>query len=158
MRAKKSVTALMSAGLTAAIVSPAFAAPNSESYFLKRSSRQVLDLGTTGASVGDMAFSVGVMGSKRGRTDAGTYNFRGITVAVAIPGGRENRDSLIQLNLKAGLILMEKIISVPAGTVPDLTETYPITGGTGNYAGARGTVVFSVLSDSEYKVELRITK
>jgi hypothetical protein len=158
MRTKKSVIALLSAGLTIAIVAPVCAAPSSESYFLKRSSRQVLDLGTTGSSLGDMAFSVGVMGSKRGGTDAGTYNFRGITVAVAIPGGRENRDSLIQLNLKAGLILMEKIISVPAGTVPDLTETYPVTGGTGKYAGARGTVVFSVLSDSEYKVELRITK
>jgi len=158
MSLKKSVTVLLSVGLAVAIVAPASAATNTESYFLKRNSRQVLDLGITGTSVGDMAFATGSMSKQRGGADAGTYNFRGITVAVAIPGGRENRDSLMQLNLKTGLILMEKIISVPAGALPDLTDTYPITGGTGAYAGVRGTMVFSVLSDSEYKVELHFSR
>ncbi len=98
------------------------------------------------------------MSKKRDGASVGSYNFRGITVAVSIPGGRENRDALTQFNLKSGTVLMERINSVAAGTLPDTTEIYPIIGGTGKYAGAAGTVVFSVLSESEYKAEFRFTR
>ncbi len=157
-RTAKLATAVVALLLTAGLASPAIAAPHSDTYFLKRTARQTIDLGATGPSVGDMAFAYGSVSKTRGGPEIGTYNFRGITVAVAIPGGRENRDALLQYNFKSGTVLMERINSVPSGALPDTTEIYPIIGGTGAYSGAKGTVVFSVLSDSEYKAEFRFTR
>ena len=158
MRAAKVVTAIASLVLMGSVMAPAIAAPQSDSYFMKRTDRQVVDLGGSGTSVGDMVFASGTVSKKRGGTAVGTYNFRGITVAVPIPGGRENRDALTQFNFKSGTVLMERINSVPAGTLPDSTEIYPIIGGTGVYAGVNGTVVFSVLNEAEYKVVFRFTR
>ncbi len=158
IRTAKIASVFATLALAGSLAAPAIAAPHSDSFFLKRTSRQVIDLGTTGTSVGDMAFATGIVSKQRGGAEVGTYNFRGITVAVAIPGGRENRDALLQYNFKNGTLLMERINNVPAGTLPDSTEIYPIIGGTGAYAGAKGTVVFSVLSDSEYKADFRFTR
>lgn len=158
LRTAKIASVFAAVVLAGSIAAPAIAAPHDSTFFLKRTSRQTIDLGATGTSVGDMAFANGIVSKQRGGAEVGTYNFRGITVAVPIPGGRENRDALTQYNFKNGTLLMERINSVPAGTLPDSTEVYPIIGGSGVYAGAKGTVVFSVLSETEYKADFHFTR
>ena len=120
--------------------------------FMHRAERQVVDLGETGPSIGDIAFAWGSVSKAPTSKSVGTYTFRGLTVRTDIPGGVEDRDVLLQYTLSGGTLLIQQVIHLSLGVTPVRTDAYAIIGGTGDFSGARGSAKVKAVTPSEYKV------
>jgi len=138
---------------------PAQASQNTHAVtvYMHRADRQVVDVGASGASIGDMAFAWGSLSKTAAGPAIGSYTFRGLTLRTDIPGGVEDRDALIQYMLPGGTVLIQQVIHVPLAATPVKADVYAITGGTGTYSGARGSATVKVINPAEYVVTFRFT-
>jgi hypothetical protein len=121
-------------------------------WFIDRTYREVIDIKGDGDNVGDITVTNGTISETRGGEPVGTYATSQITAAVAIPGGRQNRQSNFALMVGDNTIYTTALIAANAGTPPRKKFTYAIIGGTGEYSGVSGEVVLRPLSDTRYKV------
>ncbi len=121
-------------------------------WYIDRTFREVIDIKGDGDNVGDITVTNGTISETRGGESVGTYATSQITAAVAIPGGRQNRQSNVAFNVDGNTIYTTALVAANAGTPPTTRTVHAIIGGTGKYSGARGEMVLRPLSDTRYKV------
>ena len=112
------------------------------------------DNGDRGPSAGDQRTFTQTLtenGNVVGRLDGATS----ITDRI---GGLEQRLGVIQFSLKDGAIIAAGVYGArPGVNVPGVVVTRAITGGTGKYAGARGTVTETAIAGNEIRFVLDFT-
>ena len=153
---------VIAAGVALTAAAPATAAVAAHSsknmtVYIAQTERNVLDLGATGITVGDVVTGSGDVSKTKGGSTIGTFAYRAETVRVNIPGGIENRLSTMWVSLPGGSLMASTVINVPSGTRPVKSQEYVILGGTGKYSGAAGDMTFTPLSPDEYKLAFHFT-
>lgn len=150
MRTGRVLASAMAAGtLAISLAVPAQAAVSaakpkgSLTVYTHQTQMNVLDLGASGVTVGDVTTGSGTVATSVGGKSVGTFAYRSENVSVSIPGGNRNVLSTTAYVLPTGQILTQGLISAPGGTAPVATQTRVILGGTGKYAGASGTAVMN---------------
>ena len=154
---KSSIATLITAALVA-ISGSLIAAPSASAakadlvWYIDRTYREVIDIKGDGDNTGDITVTNGTISEIRGGEPVGTYATSQITAAVAIPGGRQSRQTMLAFEVGNNTIYTTSLVTANAGTPPRKKVTHAIIGGTGEYSGARGEVVLRPLSDTRYKV------
>jgi hypothetical protein len=154
------VTALAAAALAAtALVAPtatAAPAPAAEptartvvkktfSFYAKFTSRQVAPYGNAKA-IGDLTITQGTVSDMAGKK-VGTLTTVLRVVAPSPKKDAELRDTQSQIQLKDGQIFAQSVNEDPKGKPPVDLHVMPVTGGTGAYASARGTLLMRKVGD-----------
>lgn len=121
-------------------------------WYIDRTYREVIDIKGDGDNTGDITVTNGTISEIRGGEPVGTYATSQITAAVAIPGGRQSRQTMLAFEIGKNSIYTTSLVTANAGTPPRKKFTHAIIGGTGEYSGVRGEVVLRPLSDTRYKV------
>jgi hypothetical protein len=103
--------------------------------------RTVVDLGPTGTSVGDLTVTTGDVRRTEAGKPIGYYTTNQITVRADAVSGREIRKVDLSISLPDGMIFATSLIRAQTGVPPRQQMTFAVTGGTGAYAGASGTLV-----------------
>ena len=156
-KAKARLTAIITAALVA-ISGSLIAAPSASAdkanlvWFIDRTYREVIDIKGDGDNVGDITVTNGNVRETRTGEPVGTYATSQITAAVAIPGGRLSRQTMLAFAVGKNTIYTTSLVTANAGTPPRKKITHAIIGGTGKYSGARGEMVLRPLSDTTYRV------
>lgn len=156
-KAKARLTAIITAAFVA-ISGSLIAAPSASAakadlvWYIDRTYREVIDIKGDGDNTGDITVTNGTISEVRGGEPVGTYATSQITAAVAIPGGRQSRQTMLAFEVGDNSIYTTSLVSANAGTPPRKKDTYAIIGGTGEYSGVRGEVVLRTLSETRYKV------
>jgi hypothetical protein len=117
----------------------------------------IVDVGAPGRSVGDFTIFDGAVLDARGVREVGRYYGTQTTIAF---GDRHIVQSMITYQLGRGdTLTFGGIGEYPtdgAGLVIGQRFTRPVLGGTGRYAGARGTVTTIRREDGSYEQKFRI--
>jgi len=142
---KKFVTLAAGAAVTATalVVAPASAAPAprdlvKDSFSLTGEfTSRVIDESGNPQGIGDLTVTTGKVSGSVGN---GTLT----TVIRVVAPGKESdaelRDTQSQVQLKKGQIFAQAVNEDPKGKPPQTLHIMPVVGGTGAYAGARGTL------------------
>lgn len=135
------VSALVSAPVAAAPasdVSPRALVQKSFLVYGKYTSNDTADYGNA-RGIGNLRVSRGPVTDATGKK-VGTIT----TVArVVAPGGKQDselRDTQVQVQLKGGQIFAQAVNEDPRNANAKNYQVFPVTGGTGSYASARGTL------------------
>lgn len=142
---KKFVTLAAGAAVTATalVVAPASAAPSprdlvKDSFSLTGEfTGRVIDESGNPQGIGDLTVTTGKVS---GSVGSGTLT---TVIRVVAPGKKsdaELRDTQSQVQLKKGQIFAQAVNEDPKGKPPQTLHIMPVVGGTGAYAGARGTL------------------
>lgn len=155
MRRLTVALAVVAAATLTAVVPAHAALPAAPSgtltIYTHQTQRDVLDLGATGETVGDVVTGHGTVAWKKNGKTVGSYAYRSETVAVNIPGGSQSRLSTNVYSLPGGTIMATGLVSVQQGTRPTKPQPQIIIGGTGKYAGARGTMTLTPKNANDYE-------
>ena len=137
--------ALTTAGL---LLIPAFPAAASQDLTLRFGSptRTVIDLGSPGATVGDITVTSGQVSSSKSVRKSGSYSTNQITVQMDVPANRETRKVDLSIDLNDGEIFATGLIVADIGSPPAKKQHFAITGGTGAYAGISGTILHDAVA------------
>lgn len=149
------VTALVAVPATAAPVpttdsAPATPTPRAEAkksfmLYAKFTSRQEATYGNA-KRVGNLTVTQGTVTDLAGKK-VGTLTTVMRVVAPSSKGDAEFRDTQSQIQLKDGQIFAQAVNEDPKGGPPKTLHVMPITGGTGAYFSARGTLVLRPVGD-----------
>lgn len=142
---KKFVTLAAGAAVTATalVVAPASAAPAprdlvKDSFSLTGEfTGRVIDESGNPQGIGDLTVTTGKVSGSVGNGTLTTV------IRVVAPGKKsdaELRDTQSQVQLKKGQIFAQAVNEDPKGKPPQTLHIMPVVGGTGAYAGARGTL------------------
>ncbi len=153
--------AVAATALAISVAAPASArvpaAPSgSLTVFSAETQHNVLDLGGSGLTVGDVVTGSGDVSMSKGGKSVGSFVYRAETVRVNIPGGNLNRINSSAYDLQDGTIMLTGLVSIQQGTEPTKPQPLIIVGGTGKYAGANGTATL-VPGKKFYKVTFTFT-
>lgn len=140
-------TALVAPPVAAA---PAPAAPMALSkksfmVYSKFTSRQVVPYGGDD-NVGDLTITQGTVTDTAGKS-VGTLTAVIRVVAPSLKKDAELRDTQSSITLKDGTIFAQAVNEDPKGKPPAELHIMPVTGGTGAYASARGTLLMRPIGD-----------
>lgn len=108
--------------------------------------RTVIDLGSTGPSVGDITVTSGQVSSSKSVRKSGSYSTNQITVQMDVPANRETRKVDLSIDLNDGEIFATGLIIADIGSPPAKKQHFAITGGTGAYAGMSGTILHDAVA------------
>lgn len=142
MKIALALTATTALAATALVALPATAAPieprTKKVYSLTAefTGRQVLPSGNP-RGVGDFTVTTGTVTGNEGNGTLTTV------LRVVAPGKKsdaELRDTQSQVQLKGGQLFAQAVNEDPKGKPPETLHIMPVVGGTGVYAGARGTL------------------
>ena len=143
MKQALALSAALAVAATALIAVPATAAPgkeprNKKSFSLtgEFTGRQINPSGDP-KGIGDLTVTTGKVTGTEG---SGTLT---TVIRVVAPGKKsdaELRDTQSQIQLKGGQIFAQAVNEDPKGKPPETLHIMPVVGGTGAYAGARGTL------------------
>ena len=98
---------------------------------------RVVDPSGNAQGIGDLTIT---SGKASGSVGSGTLT---VVTRVVAPGEKsdaELRDTQFQVQLKKGQIFAQAVNEAPKGKPPEILHIMPVVGGTGAYAGARGTL------------------
>lgn len=119
--------------------------------------RTVIDTGPAGTTVGDLTITTGDVRRTEGGRVIGYYTTNQITVRADAAAGREIRKVEMSISLPDGMIFATSLIRAQAGVPPTQRMTFAVTGGTGTYAGARGTLTHEgVAGKPGFAVEIEL--
>ena len=153
-----SAAVLVAAGV-ALVAAPSVQAAQSDMIlYFDRNYREVIDLGKTGDSHGDITITHGNLSSTPGGKNVGTYASSQITAVMTIPGGPQSRKIDMSMKLDKGMIYTTSLMSANGGTPPTKPVAYAIIGGTGKYMGVAGQVTLNPISDTGYKATLHFVR
>lgn len=142
MKIALALTAAVALAATTIVAVPAAAAPeqprNKKSFSLtgEFTGRQVKPSGNP-KGIGDFTVTTGTVSGTEGDGSLTTV------IRVIAPGQKadaELRDTQSQVQLKGGQIFAQAVNEDPKGKPPQTLHIMPVVGGTGAYAGARGTL------------------
>ncbi len=173
------IAALFLAGSGAAVASPAAAGPGAAQHpvILRLraliSQQRDIDVRPTGVSVGDEQVASGRLYRASGRV-AGTFGFTCTTVSVTVQGdavqGGAVQDDAVQDDAVQDDAVQDDAEeclawgALPAGQLEmaglsraqDPVHQWAVTGGTGAYRGARGTLTARDLSETRHEITIRL--
>ncbi len=150
------VAALMSLSVAAPASATIRASPHGTlTVLLTQTEREVLDLGGTGTTIGDVVTGSGDLRRTAQGSTIGSWAYRAETVRVNIPGGSENRLTTQWYTLGKGSIMVSGMISLQQGTRPTRPQPLVIVGGTGSYRGAAGTMTLLPKGPDDYVATFR---
>jgi len=157
---KKPLALAVLAVLIGALLAPVTAAsaaprPADRTVFLERTYAQNVDVGDPGSSAGDLRATRGVVRSALDGKVIGSYSTSQVTVASGLIGGTEQRSVIMEIAIGDNEVTMVSMYVVPAGAPPAKRIVHPIVGGTGKYAGAKGTLTLVPLDETQYRAVLR---
>ena len=124
---------------------PRALAKKSFSFFAKFTSRQTVTYGNP-KGVGDLKITQGTVTDTAGKK-VGTLTTVMRVVAPSSKKDAELRDTQSQIQLKDGQIFAQAVNEDPKEGAPKTLHIMPITGGTGAYASARGTLLLRPVGD-----------
>ena len=122
--------------------------------------RQVIDRNQPGPDNTDLVHHVHAISRTQGGPVVGDAYAQSEVVALDATKGIDVRRVEIEYEVPGGWIFTRGISTLPIGTFPQpgWTATYAVVGGTGKYAGARGSEKLSLLDDGitvKHEFELR---
>lgn len=122
--------------------------------------RQVIDRNQPGPDNTDLVHHAHAISRTRGGPVIGDASAQSEVVALDATKGTDVRRVEIEYEVPGGWIFTRGISILPIGTFPQpgWTATYAVVGGTGKYAGARGSETLSLLDDGvtvKHEFELR---
>ena len=129
----------------AAEPTPRALAKKSFSFFAKFTSRQTVTYGNP-KGIGDLKITQGTVTDTAGKK-VGTLTTVMRVVAPSTKKDAELRDTQSQIQLKDGQIFAQAVNEDPKDGPPKTLHIMPITGGTGAYASARGTLLMRPVGD-----------
>lgn len=124
---------------------PAALAKKSFMVYSKFTSRQVVAYGGAN-NVGDLTITQGTVTDTSGK-NIGTLTAVIRVVAPSPKKDAELRDTQSSITLKDGTIFAQAVNEDPKGKPPADLHIMPVTGGTGAYASARGTLLMRPIGD-----------
>lgn len=142
MKIALALVAATALAATTVVAVPASAAPkeprNKKSFSLtaQLTGRQIEPSGNP-KGIGDFTVTTGKVSGTEGNGTLTTV------IRVVAPGKKsdaELRDTQSQVQLKGGQIFAQAVNEEPKGKPPETLHIMPVVGGTGAYAGARGTL------------------
>lgn len=131
---------------------------NSLTLFGTRTEWQQIDLPPSGDTVGDLTVGTANVARTRGGSVIGNIAFTSVTIRVEVPGGSQSRMSTQWLTLPGGAIQSSTLVDAPQGTPPVKRQEFVIVGGTGKFAGVRGTMTMTPLGGNENRYVFRFVK
>jgi hypothetical protein len=120
--------------------------------FVRNARWERVDSGNPGFSIGDLVVGSGDLSRRRGGVARGVQEWSALVTAIDPATARELRTTTVQYTWPRGSILTEKIARYPINGGLSDSVTYAIVGGTGEYAGVRGTARLKVLNEREFRV------
>ena len=128
-------------------------------HFITRSQhRETLDFPPRGKSPGDLYVFDATIVAANGRTVIGRD--RGTQTDIKLEDGAETVQGMVTYELGSSQIVVGGLAANPLsgkGLITGKTFVRAVLGGTGRYAGARGTETAKRLSDGSYDHVLRLT-
>lgn len=157
---KKILALAVPAVLITALVAPVTAAsaaprPADRTVFIERTFAEELDFGDPGTSVGDLRATRGVVRKSLEGKVIGRYTTTQWTIGPGGGMGLEERTITMEVTIGRNEVLMVSVYAAPQGSTPVDKVVYPIVGGTGKYAGARGTMTLVPIDDLRKRLEFR---
>jgi hypothetical protein len=98
--------------------------------------------------IGNLTVTQGTVSDTSGGK-AGTLTMVMRVVAPSTKKDAELRDTQVQVDLKGGQIFAQAVNEDPKGKLPETLHIMPVTGGTGAYATARGTLLMRKVGDKQ---------
>jgi len=159
-RIRSIILTTLAVGMAGSVmVPPAQATPSDTlTVFVTRKECQQIDLPPAGKTVGDVTIGVMDVSRKRGGPVVGTWAYNAITVRIDVPGGVDSRMATQWLTLPGGSIQTSALIEAPIGAPLVKEQSYVVSGGTGRFAGVRGTMSLTPVDDDERKLVFRFVK
>ena len=143
------------AGAATAPVAVAAPRPADRTVYIERTFAQDLDFGDPGSSVGDLRATRGhVRKSLKGKI-IGRYTTTQWTIGPGGERGLEERTITMEVTIGRNEVVMVSVYAAPQDSTPVDKVVYPIVGGTGKYAGARGTMTLVPIDDLRKRLEFR---
>ena len=148
------VTAVL-AGSLATPVAVAAPRPADRTVYIERTFAEELDFGDPETSVGDLRATRGVVRKSLDGKVIGRYTTTQWTIGPGGGPGLEERTITMEVAIGRNEMVMVSVYTAPAGSTPVDKVVYPIVGGTGKYAGARGTMTLVPVDDLRKRLEFR---
>lgn len=122
--------------------------------------RQVIDRNQPGPDNTDLVHHAHAISRTQGGPAIGDAYAQSEVVALDASKGIDVRLVEIRYEVPGGWIFTRGISTLPIGTFPQpgWTATYAVVGGTGKYAGARGTEKLTLLDDLTVKHEFELRR
>lgn len=155
---KKLLLALVPALLAGAIAAPVVEAaprPADRTVYIERTFAETVDLGVSGSSVGDLRATRGLVRKSLDGKVIGRYTTTQWTIGPGGERGFEERTITMEVAIGRNEVVMVSVYTAPKGETPVDKVVYPIVGGTGKYAGARGTMTLVPIDDLRKRLEFR---
>ena len=155
---KKLLLIAMTAVLAGSLATPVAAAaprPADRTVYIERTFAEELDLGDPETSVGDLRATRGVVRKSLDGKVIGRYTTTQWTIGPGGGSGLEERTITMEVTIGRNEVLMVSVYTAPSGSTPVAKVVYPIVGGTGKYAGARGTMTLVPIDDLRKRLEFR---
>lgn len=155
---KKLLLALVPALLAGAIAAPVVEAaprPADRTVYIERTFAETVDLGVSGSSVGDLRATRGLVRKSLDGKVIGRYTTTQWTIGPGGERGLEERTITMEVAIGRNEVVMVSVYTAPKGETPVDKVVYPIVGGTGKYAGARGTMTLVPIDDLRKRLEFR---
>jgi hypothetical protein len=155
---KKLLLVAMTAVLAGSLATPAAMAaprPADRTVYIERTFVEELDFGDPGTSVGDLRATRGVVRKSLEGKVIGRYTTTQWTIGPGGGGGLEERTITMEVTIGRNEVLMVSVYAAPQGSTPVDKVVYPIVGGTGKYAGARGTMTLVPVDNLRKRLEFR---
>lgn len=151
------------AAVGAVLVAPAAAAADTTTIVLYAETRSIarVDENAPGTDHGDLVHREFAMSRTRGGPVIGVSYSQAVVVAYNPSAKIDVRRVDTQKVLPGGTLVTTGLSELAIGTVPQpgWKDTYAVIGGTGKYAGARGTEQLTLLEDGKtFKVVITLLK
>ena len=127
-------------------------------WYFERTYREVIDVGVSGDSHGDITVTNGGVSSELDGEVVGSYATTQISARVGKADGSQDRKTDISVSMDGSTIYTTSLVTATPGTPPTEKTAHAIVGGTGTYAGARGEMILEPLSAESYKVTFYFIK
>lgn len=120
---------------------------------------EAVDASGDGMGMGDMYAGTNALSATRGGARNGTIEWISTIIRQHMPGGMEYRSVQQRFAWKRGTMLVNGMLKADQGVLPHspMRQTLYVTGGSGAYAGARGTVTFITINKTERKFVFHLT-
>lgn len=143
------------AGAATAPVAVAAPRPADRTVYIERTFAETVDLGDSGSSVGDLRATRGLVRKSLDGKVIGRYTTTQWTIGPGGERGLEERTITMEVAIGRNEVVMVSVYTAPKGETPVDKVVYPIVGGTGKYAGARGTMTLVPIDDLRKRLEFR---
>ena len=111
---------------------------------------------TAASTAGDTTFTNGSVALTEGGQPVGAFATKAIVV-IPDNGGRERRDTTVEVSMPTGALFAQQIQDDPTGRPPDRSSEMVVLGGTGAFRNARGVVSIAPLGTQGLKLVWKLT-